>query len=66
MVWEPEVLEQARQDLAAHIGPMARLLVAQAAAKTQTRADLYRLLAAEISSRPAREEFLKRAAGHLV
>jgi class 3 adenylate cyclase len=65
-VWEPVVLEQARQDLAAHIGPMARLLVAQAAAKTQTRADLYRLLAAEISSRPAREEFLKRAAGHLV
>lgn len=59
--WAPAVLEQAREDLAAHIGPMARMLVERAAARTQTRADLYQLLAADISSAKARGEFLKRA-----
>ncbi|MGA2247246.1 MAG: adenylate/guanylate cyclase domain-containing protein [Verrucomicrobiota bacterium] len=60
--WEPAVLEQAREDLAAHIGPMARLLVDRAAARTKTRAALYQLLAAEIHSAKDREDFLKRAA----
>jgi serine/threonine-protein kinase len=59
--WEPAELEQARKDLAAHIGPMARLLVDRAAARAETRAALYELLAAEISSGKEREEFLKRA-----
>jgi class 3 adenylate cyclase len=59
--WDPAVLEQARKDLAAHIGPMARLLVNHAAAKTQTRAGLYQLLAAEIQSPKDRDDFLKTA-----
>jgi serine/threonine-protein kinase len=59
--WAPAVLEQAREDLAAHIGPMARMLVERAAARTRTRMELYQLLAADISSAKAREEFLKRA-----
>ncbi len=61
LTWDPAVLEQARQDLAAHLGPMARLLVEHAAAKTQTRAALYQLLAAEIPSLKDREAFLKPA-----
>jgi class 3 adenylate cyclase len=59
---EPALLEQARKALAAHIGPMARVLVERAAAKAETRAALYQLLAAEIASPKDREEFLKQAA----
>jgi len=61
-VWEPAVLEQARLDLAAHIGPLARLLVNRAAARTQTKSALYQLLASEIKPGKEREEFLKLAA----
>jgi len=65
-VWDPAVLEQARKALAAHIGPMARVLVDRAAAKTQTRAALYELLAAEIHSPADRADFLKQGgATHL-
>lgn len=60
-VWEPAVLERARKDLAAHIGPMAKLLVERAAAKARTRAELYQLLAAEIHPPREREAFLKQA-----
>jgi hypothetical protein len=59
--WDPAALEQARKDLAAYIGPMARVLVDQAAAKTQARTTLYQLLADEIHSPKDREEFLKKA-----
>lgn len=59
--WEPALLERARQDLAAYIGPMAKVLVERAAAKTQTQAALYQLLAAEIQSPKDREQFLKLA-----
>ena len=62
LAWEPAVLEQVRKDLAAHIGPVARLLVERAAAQTQTRAALYQLLAVEIHSVKDREAFLKQAA----
>jgi hypothetical protein len=40
---------------------MAKVLVDHAAAKTQTRAALYQLLAAEIHSPKDREAFLKQA-----
>jgi hypothetical protein len=59
--WEPAVLEQARQDLAARIGPMAHLLVDRAAARTRTREALYQLLAAEIASPRERAEFLRHS-----
>jgi len=59
---EPAVLEQARKDLALYVGPMAKVLVNRAAAKTTNRAELYQLLAAEIPAAKDREAFLKRAA----
>jgi serine/threonine-protein kinase len=58
---EPAILERARKDLAMYVGPMARLLVDRAAAKTSTRAALYQALAGEISSAKDRENFLKQA-----
>jgi class 3 adenylate cyclase len=58
-VWDPAMLERVRKDLAVHIGPMAKVLVDRAAAKTQTRAALYELLAAEIHSPKDREAFLR-------
>jgi class 3 adenylate cyclase len=58
---DPAVLELARKNLAAYIGPMARVLVDRAAANAQTRAALYQLLAAEIHSPKEREAFLKQA-----
>jgi class 3 adenylate cyclase len=60
--WEPGVLEEARRQLASHIGPMARFMVERAAARTKTRAALYESLAAEIPSAQDRKEFLKHAA----
>ncbi len=60
--WEPAVLERARKDLAAYIGPMAKVMVDRAAAKTTTRAALYQTLATEIPSPKDRENFLKAAA----
>ena len=61
-VWEPAVLDQVRKDLAAYMGPMAKLLVDRAAARAQTPAALYQLLAAEINAPKDREAFLKLAA----
>ena len=61
VVWNPQVLEKTRQELAVFIGPMARLLVDRAAAKAQTRAALYQMLAEEIHSPKDRERFLKQA-----
>jgi class 3 adenylate cyclase len=60
-VWDAAVLERACKDLAGHVGPVARLLVDRAAAKTQTRAALYELLAGEIPSPKDREQFLRQA-----
>lgn len=58
-VWEPSVLDRARKELAHYIGPMAKLLVDRAAAKTKTPEALYQMLAAEIHSPAEREKFLK-------
>ena len=54
---EAAVLEQARKNLAIQLGPMAKVLVKRAAAKAKNRAELYPLLAAEISSAKDREVF---------
>jgi class 3 adenylate cyclase len=62
-LWEPTALERARQDLAAYVGPMARVLVERAATQTDTLPALYELLAPEIQSPAERQEFLKRAGG---
>ena len=56
--WEPAVLERARQDLAAYIGPMAKLIVGRAAERARSLDELYQLLAAEIGPSADREKFL--------
>jgi serine/threonine-protein kinase len=58
-VRKPSVLDRARKKLAHYIGPMAKLLVDRAAAKTKTSEALYQMLAAEIHSPVEREKFLK-------
>ena len=57
--WDPAVLERARQALAIHLGPMARVLVARAASRARTEDELYELLAASIDSPKDREAFLR-------
>jgi hypothetical protein len=57
--WDPAMLEHARQALAIHLGPMARILVARAAARARTEDELYELLAASIASPKDREVFLR-------
>lgn len=60
-VLEPSVLESARKDLAVYIGPLARVLVDRAASKAPSKAELYQMLAGEITSAKDREAFLKQA-----
>ncbi len=59
--WDPGVLERARRDLAAYMGPVARLIVDRASAKARTEDELYDLLAAEIASPGDREKFRQSA-----
>jgi hypothetical protein len=56
-----EMLEQARKDLAVYLGPMAKLVVNRVAEKFSDRGELYKALAAEISSEKDRAVFLKQA-----
>jgi len=57
--WDPAVLERARQSLAIHLGPMARIMVARAAARARTEDELYQLLSEAIASPRDREAFLR-------
>ena len=56
----PAIVEQARKDLATFMGPMAKLIVQQAAARAHSREELYETLANEIPSPADREKFLKK------
>jgi hypothetical protein len=56
--WDATQLEKARQELAAYIGPMARLIVGRAAERASSLEELYQILAAEIGSPADRERFL--------
>lgn len=56
--WDPKVLEQARQDLAQFIGPMAKVLVKRAVQKVPTVTALYAALAEEIADEKDRRKFL--------
>ena len=62
----PAEMEALEKRLAQHVGPVARYLVKQAAAKATDREQLLALLAAEVESDPARRQFLEacRAATH--
>lgn len=55
---DPETLQQAEQQLAPHIGPLAKVLVKRAAERTSSTDELYRLLATEIDDTAGREQFL--------
>lgn len=55
-------LEAARQALAVYLGPIAKVLVKQAAARSQTPEELYQHLAAQIPAASDRSAFLKRFA----
>jgi class 3 adenylate cyclase len=57
--WDPAMLERARHALALHLGPMARILVARAAARARTEDELYQLLSESIASPKDREAFLR-------
>ena len=52
-------IEALERRLAQHVGPVARYLVKQAAAKASDREQLTALLAAEVESDPARRQFLE-------
>lgn len=56
--WEPDQLDRIRRQLAAYIGPMARILVDRMAKRAHTPDELYALLAREIPSEPERVKFL--------
>ncbi|KAB2931232.1 MAG: serine/threonine protein kinase [Candidatus Contendobacter sp.] len=59
--FEQPVLETARRDLAVYLGPIAKVLVKQVAAKTRTPRELYQRLAEHIPVAADRAAFLKRA-----
>jgi hypothetical protein len=56
----PAALQRAGRDLAVHLGPVASILVARAAARARSEEELYDLLAAEIPSPSERETFKRK------
>jgi eukaryotic-like serine/threonine-protein kinase len=56
---DPTVLEAAKKKLAVYIGPMAKIIVHEAANHAQSVEDLYQTLATEIPSAQDREKFLR-------
>jgi len=59
--FDQDFLEKVRRDLAAYLGPIAKVLVKQAAGKTKTPQELYQRLAEQIPTAADRAAFLKRA-----
>lgn len=57
--WRREQLENITHELATHIGPMARVLVKEASAKTSDIGVLYEMLAGSIPSAEGQQQFLK-------
>lgn len=58
MLFDPDRLERLKRDLAAHIGPVARLLVDRTAKKSTSWKQLYDMLAKEVPDGPERDRFL--------
>jgi small-conductance mechanosensitive channel len=56
--WQPEVLEEIRQQFAEYIGPMSGYLVQNYARQTSDPYHLYRMLAQDIPSEIEREAFI--------
>jgi hypothetical protein len=60
-VWDPAALEQARRDLAIHLGPLARIIVRRVSHRARDLTELYELLALEIPKEDDRRAFKRRA-----
>jgi TIR domain-containing protein len=58
--WEPAVIHRAEQELTLYVGPIAKILVREAAVKARTPTDLYQLLAVAIPIEGERKAFLRR------
>ncbi len=58
-VWDDALLEEVTRKLAAHIGPIAKVVVRKAAARVRTQDELRAALAAEIPSERGRTAFLR-------
>ncbi len=58
VLFDPDRLERIKRDLAAHIGPVARLLVDRTAKKSTSWKQLYDTLAKEVPEGPERDRFL--------
>jgi hypothetical protein len=58
--FEREILESVTQELAGHIGPIARVLVNDEAKRAQTLQQLYEALARELPAGSARKQFLAK------
>ena len=58
--FDQALLEIARRDLAVFLGPIAKVLVKQAASKTHSPQELYQQLATHIPTAADRQAFLKR------
>jgi serine/threonine-protein kinase len=56
--FEPADLDRVKKELAAQVGPMARILVERAARKSTSLQQLYELLSVEIPEGPERKKFL--------
>jgi hypothetical protein len=54
------MLENAKKELAVHVGPMARFIVDRTASQARTVKEFYDALCAEIPSSRDRERFLAR------
>jgi serine/threonine-protein kinase len=59
-ILSPAVLDATAKDLAAYIGPMAKIIVNRAAKRAQTPKQLYEAVAAEIASAADRARFLAK------
>lgn len=59
--WDPVVLESVSAELAAYIGPLARVLVKKAIKKATSMEELHRLLADSIPREESKRTFLERA-----
>jgi len=58
VAWDPDLLVRAQKELAAYIGPLAKVIVARAAREARTRKELFEALSAEIPAKKDRERFL--------
>ena len=58
--WDPAILKTAEEDLAIHLGPLSRVIVKKAAKQTSNLAELYELLARELPSEEAQDDFLNK------